>query len=153
MVPLPLFAGRVQAMWHSLKPQRKVRGSKNKYSYSASKNIIPSPSYDFFINLDLPVNYSTSWKTLNRNAQVKVLKRGSYITWVGFYKSDVGIRKILIFAKVTDQNSSKIQYGLHFMTVFWPVKLAKIKSFQILTSLLLKPTQGTYKPSFRTFFG
>ena len=38
---------------------------------------------------------------LERTAQAKVLKLGLYVPWVGFYKSEVGIRKILIFAKVT----------------------------------------------------
>ena len=42
----------------------------------------------------------------------------SDVSWVGFYKRDVGIRKFLIFANVTGQNSSKIQYGYHFKTGF-----------------------------------
>ena len=55
---------------------------------------------------------------LEKTTQAKVLKLSLYFPWVGYYKSDVGIRKILIFAKVTGQNSSKIQYGRHFKTVF-----------------------------------
>ena len=55
---------------------------------------------------------------LERTTQAKVLKLGLNVPWMGFYKSDAGIRKILIFAKVTGQNRSKIQYGRHFKTVF-----------------------------------
>ena len=70
---------------------------------------------------------------LERTTQAKVMKLGLYVPWVGFYKSDVAIRKFLIFAKVTGQNNKKIQYGCHFKTVFLPVKSAKIKIFQIPT--------------------
>ena len=57
---------------------------------------------------------------LEITTQAKVLKLGLNVPWAGFYKSDVGIRKKLIFAKVTGQNSSKVQYGRHFKTVNSP---------------------------------
>ena len=78
---------------------------------------------------------TASMYLLERTTQAKVLKLGLYVPWVGFYKSDIGIRKILIFTKVAGQNSSKNQYGCHFKT-FLPVKFAKIKIFQIPMSLL-----------------
>ena len=53
---------------------------------------------------------------------------GLYVHLVGFYKSDVGIRKFLIFAKVTGQNNSKIQYGRHFKTVS-ACKIGKNQNF------------------------
>ena len=73
---------------------------------------------------------------LERTTQAKVLKLGLYVPWVGFYKSDVGIRKILIFAKETILNNSKIQYGHHFKTVFFPGKNQKFESYTLKICLM-----------------
>ena len=66
--------------------------------------------------LQIAMPKKASMYLLDRTTQAKIL--GLYVPWAGFYKSDVGLRKFLIFVKVTGQNSSKIQYGRHFKTVF-----------------------------------
>ena len=59
---------------------------------------------------------------LDRTTHAKVLVYMFLAPWVGFYKSDTGIRKILIFAKVTGQNSSKMAA---FSRLFFACKIGK----------------------------
>ena len=67
---------------------------------TASKNIVPSPSYDFFENRDLPVNENLKSRyrktafikyLLEKTTHPKVLKLGLYLPWVTIYRFGLGI--------------------------------------------------------------
>ena len=79
---------------------------------------------------------------LERTTQAKVLKLGLYVPWMGFYKSDIGIRKILILPKLQTKITQKSNMAA-ILRHFLSVKLAKMKIFQNPMYFLKKPTQGT----------
>ena len=93
---------------------------------TASKNIAPNPSYDFWksrfaCNYSMRENLKSQYPKIafmyifEKTTHLKVLKLGLYLPWVNIYRFDEGIWEFLLFSDFMGKKLPKIGSHIGFL--------------------------------------